>query len=283
MRFSERYGHKPVRAVLQVDSMDSDLRTSLWNVLHSWFLPKKEGRLREHVIFYGVVLNLQLNFFKRRIDAIPEWQGRYVESLQKWFFSCEWFEVYDFMEFMRTVRKNDDWRPGRTAYDMSLSFGDAINSVLEREESSYRFVGEQLTKIIDEAEIDSLEQALQSNDRFSGAREHMRAALQLYSNRKDPDYRNSIKEAISAIESAACVIAEDPKATLGQALKVAGKSHDIHPAMSKAFEQLYGYTSDSGGIRHAMLEEKNIDEHEARFMLIACSAFLNYLTSLSKN
>jgi len=40
---------------------------------------------------------------------------------------------------------------------------------------------------------------------------------------------------------------------------------------------IYGYTSDEGGIRHAMLEEKIIDFEDAKFMLVSCSAFINYL------
>ena len=36
----------------------------------------------------------------------------------------------------------------------------------------------------------------------------------------------------------------------------------IHPALREAMNRLYGYTSDEGGIRHAMLEQSNIDEAE---------------------
>ena len=43
----------------------------------------------------------------------------------------------------------------------------------------------------------------------------------------------------------------------------------------------YGYTSDQGGIRHALLEESNIDEAEAKFMMVACSAFVNFCVQRS--
>jgi len=43
---------------------------------------------------------------------------------------------------------------------------------------------------------------------------------------------------------------------------------------------LSGYTSDKGGIRHGLKEEDhNVDIDEARFMLVTCSAFVNYLIS----
>jgi len=40
---------------------------------------------------------------------------------------------------------------------------------------------------------------------------------------------------------------------------------------------MYGYTSDEDGIRHAMLEEPDVGFEDAKFMLVACSAFINYL------
>ncbi len=47
--------------------------------------------------------------------------------------------------------------------------------------------------------------------------------------------------------------------------------------LSRAFRQLYGYTSDANGIRHALLDESNLDFEDAKFMLVSCSAFINYL------
>jgi hypothetical protein len=69
----------------------------------------------------------------------------------------------------------------------------------------------------------------------------------------------------------------NPKATLGQALKQIEKDNNIHPALKSSFSSLYGYTSDADGIRHALLEDDNLNQEDAKFMLVACSAFINYL------
>ena len=53
----------------------------------------------------------------------------------------------------------------------------------------------------------------------------------------------------------------------------------IHPAMEKSFLSLYGYTSDEDGIRHAMTDEPNVTADDAKFMLISCSSFVNFLIS----
>ena len=42
---------------------------------------------------------------------------------------------------------------------------------------------------------------------------------------------------------------------------------------------IYGYTSDEDGIRHSMLELPKINFEDAKYMLVSCSAFINYLKS----
>ena len=51
----------------------------------------------------------------------------------------------------------------------------------------------------------------------------------------------------------------------------------IHPAMENAFSSLYGYTSDENGIRHGGIDFSNAPAEDAKYMLVSCSAFVNYL------
>lgn len=110
---------------------------------------------------------------------------------------------------------------------------------------------------------------------------HINKAFALYSDRKKPDYENSIKESISAVESLCCIItgATGSQATLGSTLKKLEKDGGvvIHGAMKTAFEKLYGYTSDSDGIRHGGIDFTNAPAEDAKYMLVSCSAFINYL------
>ena len=48
--------------------------------------------------------------------------------------------------------------------------------------------------------------------------------------------------------------------------------------MKASLSSLYGYTSDADGIRHAMLDEPSLSFTDAKFMLVVCTAFVNYLT-----
>ena len=73
------------------------------------------------------------------------------------------------------------------------------------------------------------------------------------------------------------VLSGSPKATLGEALKVLERKRQLHPALKDGFSKLYGYTSDEDGIRHAMLDEPNITQADAKYFLLSCTSFINYL------
>jgi hypothetical protein len=71
-----------------------------------------------------------------------------------------------------------------------------------------------------------------------------------------------------------------PTATLGDCLKLLKTSGSVHPAFEKALDKLYGYTSDSAGIRHSLTEDGESPSYpEAKFMLVACSAFISFITA----
>jgi len=54
---------------------------------------------------------------------------------------------------------------------------------------------------------------------------------------------------------------------------------DLNQALKGGFDSIYGWTSDEGGIRHSLKfgEGSNVGFEDAKFMLVAASAFINYL------
>jgi hypothetical protein len=53
----------------------------------------------------------------------------------------------------------------------------------------------------------------------------------LLSDRQKPDYRNSIKESISAVESAAKIISGDPKIDMSKVLSMLEKARKLNGAL----------------------------------------------------
>ncbi len=211
-----------------------------------------------------------MGYFKRPKDSCPKFKSDYTESayneFRAYIFGAEWWQCLDLIEFIiKTV-----------SADSSPDLKRIINSVLETENSAYRIVGDEITEISDEHEIEPIQTALESGP--LSCRQHFTRALELLSDRKQPDYRNSIKESVLAVESACRVIADKPKATLGDCLKVINSRRPLHPAFKDALSKLYGYTSDNGGIRHSLTDEGITPTFaDAKFMLATCSAFVNYL------
>ncbi len=138
-----------------------------------------------------------------------------------------------------------------------------------------------MVPITDRVEIQEVDSAVTNlvGQGLDGARTHIHTALSLFSQRPSPDYRNSIKEAISAIESIARLLGANKGNGIETALRALDKKTNIHGALRVGFEKMYSYTSDENGIRHAMLDDPNVGLAEAKFMIVACSAFANYLAS----
>ncbi len=265
--FSQRRGFKPIKSVMQVDSMDSELRNGLWNALTLYYWEQVELNWISYYKKIDILFKrLWQDYFKKPIDTLKDYWPQTYQEIRKYFFSCKWYEVYDFIEFIANSYPDEDNL-------VNPIFMDSCNSVLERELSAYRFVGGKITQITSKEEISEIEEALEISNPLKAVNTHLKRALDLLADRESPDYRNSIKESICNL------ITKEEKVTLGQALKKIEGKVSLHPALKSAFSSLYGYTSDAKGIRHALLDEPNISFEDAKFMLVSCSAFVNYLIS----
>lgn len=274
-KFSQRYGYTEIERAFQRERINDTLRTALWNVLSVcmwdfWEHPSEYHGYSENSQRINIISKrLWFNYFKRDMDALPKFRGDFngngaYDFFKEYFFRCKWYEVYDFIEFL--IQDRDTFIDAK-----AIEF---LNGVLEKENAAYRVVGVEIVEITDTNEIKAIEDALSHPD--APVREHIRAALAMLSDRNEPDYRNAIKEAISAVEATCRLVTGMEAASLGDALK---RIPDLHPALKKAFLALYGFTSNAGGIRHSLLDKSNLSYADAKFMLTACSAFVSYLRS----
>jgi hypothetical protein len=196
----------------------------------------------------------------------------YIESTEP-----PWYKKLDIIDFvirLLTALSSEDQLLGR----ITKSFIEQLNQEFERLNFAYRIVDSLIVEITSKEEIATIEGAV--NNSPNNIRMHLNEALRLYSLRPSPDYRNSIKESISAIE----VFCREKtgKSTLGDALKELEACGIIIPnLLNQAFVKLYAYTNQPDtGIRHALMDDKGTytpTDREAIFMIVTCSAFINYL------
>jgi hypothetical protein len=264
MRFSERYGYVKVSTVIQTDGMNDRLRNCLWNLAEpcltadtSW--DKNEGNSCQ------VARAIAQHYLKTRVDELPALVDQAKSWIRTLFLDVQWYQVYDLIELFVL---------------MELVEPDEVNQVLENELSGFRCIDRSIVPVHTQEEVQSIENAINDNDGVPGARQHLKNSLKLLSDRENPDYRNAIKEAISAVEGTASVLSGHSKVELGKALTILEAEKGLHGALKAGFSSLYGYASNAEGIRHAMLDaESNLGQEDAIYFLVTCSAFINYLNA----
>ena len=225
----------------------TDLERHIW----TYFLNKREGEFRE----------------KNYIVATPFLEDK----------SEPWYRKLDLVEFTIQYLRALDHRCDKRYY-VSNAFIGRFNSEFNRLNFAYRVVDDKIVEITSEEEIKAVETALAGPD--TQIRLHLCTALELYAKRPEGDYRNSIKESISAVE--AYCRERTGKNTLGDAIKeLKNRGVVLHPILNDSLTKLYAYTNQPDtGVRHSLMDDSDgytPGADEALFMLVACSAFINYL------
>jgi hypothetical protein len=229
--FSGRKGLKPVSETIQIDSMNDELRNSLWNTLDITLWSTKNFLYSDygstgHIESFS--RTLWFSYFKKPIDSRPNTSEQILTEIRRYFFGCRWNAVYDFIEFVVGAEKETKPR-----------LAEFLNFILERELSGFRFASDQLVDVTNPQEIEVLEEALRDT-RFAGVSGHLQRALERYADRDNPDDRNAIKESISTVESMAQEAAGKPKATLPEALKAVESKGSLHPALKEGSSNCTG-------------------------------------------
>lgn len=273
-KFSTRLGFVEAYTTLQTDSINDALRNTLWNYLHSLFQSRYE--------YWRPLAKSVAQFFRKvPVDELPNYDYRCREWVKDYFYSLPWHGVYDFVEFIV------DSYPKIIEYSEhdQESLRKVFNFIFEQEMSAYRFIAGELAPISNPAETTEIASAVEKTSLvgLDGANNHLRTALSLLAKKPAPDYRNSIKESISAVESVAKVLGTDTAAGLAGALDALARKTSLHGALHAGFVKLYGYSSDEQGIRHAILDEPNVGFDEAKYMVVSCSAFVNYLIAKAES
>lgn len=292
--FSDRNGIKPENVDIQLKNFDKRTRIQLQNMLSKLYVSVYEN----DDLSYEEVQDYIQNFIKYVLGTI---YSELVDSRK----------IYDddvIFEMINDTILNGEYDDVLTLIESIIQFWDAdlkdirgyqyydkynkkytrnsiyemVNTYFESEYIGYRFIDKIIVPISDSYEINAIQDVLKN--RYQPVYDHISKANKLLADRDKPDYENSIKESISAVEAICEIITgiKGKEATLGKMLKkIEENGIKIHTGLKSAFNILYGYTSDANGIRHAGdIGGPSSTFEEAKFMLVSCSAFINYLTAL---
>lgn len=290
--FSEKIGLSTCTIKMQTNEFDDRTRTLIGNHLYDvlsvvfsyastigisrYLNPSRQSPLQAMSSDFckdvlSEVLNVSVHLPSNKFYNWEVNYDRFAEIIS----SAPYNEVLDFLWYVC------HWIATHTT---STSFVHEIyngfNQLFEKEYVGYRFVAGEITPITNSLEIQEIEQACQIP--FEGAHVQLQKALGFLSDREHPDYKNSIKESISAVESVCeTIVGSENGATLGKAVKhLEEHGLKIHSSLREGISKLYGYACDQGGVRHGEGEvESTVTFEEAKFMMVTCSAIVNYLVA----
>jgi len=269
--FKYRMGIEEQPIVL-IEELHDGLRTAFWNLFHLRFIEKYHalrgdaGAYRERERYDAYFRSLYMTF-DLEVDKYNETE--FFELIKSEFLSADYFEIFQLLEDIIKLCKT--YQPPK-----AQEFLDGIQNAFEKWNSPYRFHKGEIIPISNQEEIEELR-----NVELNAIELHLESVekhlLQAIKHLKpNGDLRNSIKESFLMVESVARLIA--PKTnSLGDALNKLDKAKKINPVLKAGFEKMYGYSNGPDGIRHALMEKEDLSMEDARYFLISCSAFTNYL------
>ena len=286
-RFSERYGYVKPSDVLIRENIPLDIQNAICTCFDKVekFLRIQMGHYDGGVEEYNKLEKYLWVYFLNNREAYfnygyPVATAFLEDNAKLWFKKLDLVEVTIKYLFYRESQLEEYQRAKGSVAE---AFVDELNSHFKRLNFAYRVINKEIVEITSKEEIAAIEDALQNST--ANIRMHLSKALELYAKRPEGDYSNSIKESISAVE--AYCRDKTGESTLGKALNhLENKGILIPKVLKSAFDKLYEYTNQKEtGIRHALMDQDGTyvpSGDEALFMLVSCSAFINYLSKKVK-
>lgn len=157
-----------------------------------------------------------------------------------------------------------------------------INNLLSEENLGYRFQDGVFLRPgrIQTQHNTNRAVAVLSNETLSKAREHFTKAQRYFSSRQEPDFQNSVKEAVCALESAitACSGINVSNNFTRDIKELSGTDVGKVPQpLVAAMSSVYAYRGAASGVSHGNADGLRIDRNEAELILSVVAAFITYI------
>jgi hypothetical protein len=268
--FSQRTGLVPVPPQLQLGQVSEELRRLIdYAVDLEIEREKKHGTASSYFSgsWLGVSKDLHVRFFGEPILTYKNEPHRLRVALERCFANFSLGKLFDLVEFF--VRHPN----------CSNTLKAELVEAFATARAAYRIIDSQVVAIGTAEQGAAVVAAIDTAEAIgaSAARSHLIAAG---AELRNGNWPGSVRESIHAVESMARILAPGTDA-LGPALTILDKADHLHGSLRTAFLQLYGYTCNEEGVRHAKVfgDEAQVDEADALFMLGACASFVSYLIS----
>ena len=218
--------------------------------------------------------------------------GRF-ESRRAILSALRWEKVYDFCERLhghlaRDVGYswNDEYQVTTPMRDVQAFIAEELQRLFLEEGLAFEFTDGLVRRrgrkhMVD---VSTKAQVVLGDTRLAGARRHYAKALQFFRNPAQPDFENTVKEAVCAVEAAGKALFPAAKAaTLGDLSKwlVATKDVSVPKALGQTLTGIYAYRSGGDGVGHGGAEGGPATVEVAEYVLAVCASQIIYLVDVS--
>lgn len=268
LNFSQRNGLVELPSQLQLRKVSESHRRLIEFAIfkemrESWKFGKQPNYLVGNWLRFAE--DFHVVFLGKRIPEFRSLTTVFQNEISSVCFETKYSKLFDFLEFL--VGHDD----------ISLNLKNKIAQSFFETRSAYRMHDGQVIAVGNHEQAEALTLAFSDAEQFGAraARTHLRSASTALKNEK---WADCVRESINAVEATVRKI-DAGAHSVDAALKAIEKRGHLHPALKKALNTLYGYTSDEEGVRHSLVfeEEAKVDETDSLFMLGACSVFVSFL------
>jgi hypothetical protein len=129
-------------------------------------------------------------------------------------------------------------------------------------------------------------QVVLGDPQLLSARKHYDKALQFFRHPSTPDYENSVKEAVCAVEAAGKILFPEAKAsTLGDLIKwlVSAENLAVPRAIGHTLTGVYAFRSGGEGVAHGAASGGKVTLEVAEYILGICASQVIFLVDLANS
>lgn len=207
----------------------------------------------------------------------------------------EWDKVYDFCERLHGhlasavgYTWNDEFQETTSKAQVQTYISDELQRLFNEESLAFEFSQGMVSRRGRKhtVEVTTRAQVVLGDPRLASARRHYDKAMNFFRSPSKPDYENSVKEAVCAVEAAGKVLFPTSKSsTLGELAKWLANTTEVSvpKALAQTVTAIYAYRCGGNEVGHGGADGGVATAEVAEYVLAVCASQIIYFVDLSNS
>lgn len=228
---------------------------------------------------WGYILN-ELARAGRIVYDSDTWRS--IRDELEWLLNqVQWFKIFTFCERVhdRLITSSNSLQ---SLEEAKIYFTDELNQILFEENLDYKFengIFERRGRLQTQKSINRMGSVL-SDSNLVEVRKHYTKALRFFTQTPEPDYNNSIKEALCALElTIEICTGKNASNNFNQALlELQGNGNEKIPSpIIQSMIKMYAYRGSGKGVSHSAPNGNKVSDLEAELVLNLVASYITYI------